>query len=55
MQDAVFSEACYLIKNGIPFDVAFSLSPAKRIAFAIKFGQLDGNKFNFDTMRWEET
>ncbi len=43
----------YLIKNGIPFDVAFSLPEAELTAYAIIFGRLDGGKWNWDRMAWE--
>lgn len=47
-----FKSRLYLVKNGIPFDVAFSLDHINLSAFCIAFGELDGNKFDFRTMRF---
>ena len=47
-------ECLWLVKNNIPFDVAFSLDDCERTAYAILFSEMEGNKFNFDTMRFEE-
>ena len=47
-------ECLYLVRNGVPFDVAFSLSDVDRTAWSIMFGEMDGGKFNVSTMRWEE-
>lgn len=43
----------YLVKNGVPFDVAFSLDDLDRQAWTIILGELDGQRFNFDVMSWE--
>lgn len=43
------------MKSGVPFDVAFSLPEAQRTAFVIKFGELNGGTFNFNTMDWSKT
>jgi DNA-directed RNA polymerase subunit K/omega len=42
------------VKNGVPFDVAFSLPDEERKAWSIALGEIDGGKFNFDMGRWEE-
>lgn len=42
------------MKNGVPYDVAFSLPPALRLAYAIAFGQFEGGKFDWGRMQWEE-
>ena len=44
------------MKNGVPYDIAFSLGEADIAAYAIIFGELasDENKFNWDMMRWEK-
>jgi hypothetical protein len=41
-----------LVKNGVPYDVAFSLSPVELEAYLICFGILDGGNFSFDRMKW---
>jgi hypothetical protein len=38
----------------VPFDVAFSLADTDRAAWAIILGELDGGKFNVNTMSWEK-
>ena len=43
----------YLCRNGVPFDVAFSLSAEERLAFVVALGRLDGLVFDFATMQWE--
>jgi hypothetical protein len=30
------------------------MSPARRLAFAIAFGENDGGSYNWNTMRWRE-
>ena len=42
----------YLVRNGVPFDVAFSLPPDERMAFVVAFGTLDGRVFNWQSLRW---
>jgi len=44
----------WLVKNGVPFDVAFSLDDLERTAYAIAFSEMEGAKFNWDSMRFEE-
>ena len=46
-------EAVYLVQNGFPFEVAFSLEDRYRQAFAIIAGELKGGKFNWQNMEWE--
>ncbi len=38
----------------MPFDVAFSLDPADRLAWVIALGRLDGGEFDLSTMSWKE-
>lgn len=47
-------ECLWLIKNGIPFDVAFLLDDRTRTAWAIIFSEMAGNKFNWDRMEFED-
>jgi hypothetical protein len=43
------------VKNGVPFDIAFSLPKAERLAFAAALGALDGSRhYNWRTMGWEQ-
>jgi hypothetical protein len=52
------------VKNGVPFDVAFSLSPDERanvrltdaeiIAFGIIISEINGAEFDFSNWRFKE-
>jgi len=44
----------WLVQNGVPFDVAFSLSPLTRKAWGIKFQMMQGRKFNVNTLQFED-
>ena len=44
----------YLCRNGVPFDVAFSLGPEERMAFVVALGTLEGRVFDFATRQWRE-
>jgi hypothetical protein len=47
-------DCLYLCRNGVPFDVAFSLEPDDRLAFVVALGRLDGGEFDFSTLTWKE-
>ena len=38
----------------MPFDVAFALDAAERLAFVVAFGTLDGGDYDFAAGRWKE-
>lgn len=40
--------------NGVDFDIAFSLSDVDRAAWSIIMSEFHGNKFNLNTMQFEE-
>jgi len=43
------------VKNGVPYDAALKMSEARRIAFAVTFGQMDsGKRWNWMRGVWEE-
>jgi hypothetical protein len=46
-------ECLFLVKNGIPFDVAFSLEPTERLAYAVILGELNGGRYNWQTSSFE--
>jgi len=48
-------DSLFLVRNGVPFDVAFSLPPDERTAWVIVLGTLQGRIYDFDAMRWEES
>lgn len=35
-------------------EYALKISPARRLAFCVAFGELDGGTFNWHTMQWVE-
>lgn len=47
-------ECLWLVCNGIPFDVAFSLPDLERTAFSIVFSEFEGNEFDFNAMSFKE-
>jgi hypothetical protein len=44
-------DCLYLVRNGVPFDVAFSLPTDERMAFVVALGSLDGRTFDWRTLR----
>ena len=42
------------MKNGVPYDVAFSLPPEDVAAYGILFGEMEGRHFDWNTFRWIE-
>lgn len=40
--------------HGVPFDVAFQLDDLTRAAFSIAISEMNGNKFNWRRMAYEE-
>jgi hypothetical protein len=46
-------DCLYLVKNGVPFDVAFSLPADERLAWVVALGTLDGGEFDFQSMQWK--
>jgi hypothetical protein len=47
-----FSEALWLVKNGVPYDVAFQMDHAERMAHCVVFGELEGNEYDWTALRW---
>jgi hypothetical protein len=42
------------VKNGVNWDVAFGVEDTLRTAISIIFSEMEGRKFNFNTMRLED-
>jgi len=38
--------------NGVPFDVAFTLSPTSRLAWVVAIGTLKGRVFDWANAKW---
>jgi hypothetical protein len=47
-------DCLYLVRNGVPFDVAFCLPADERLAWVVALGTLEGGAFDFVSMRWKE-
>lgn len=47
-------DCLYLIRNGVPFDVTFSLSSTERAAYVIAIGSLDGHVFDWSAFAWTQ-
>lgn len=43
-----------MIKNGIPYDLACAMEDEELVAWEIAFGELDGGRFNWNRMEFEE-
>jgi hypothetical protein len=44
----------YLVSRGVPYDIAFGLDDAERMAHVVTFGRLDGYLFDWKKLRWSE-
>jgi hypothetical protein len=42
------------VKNGVPYDVAFSLPPEDVEAYGIIFGEMEGGSFDWNRWDWEK-
>jgi hypothetical protein len=47
-------ESLWLVKGGIPFDLAFSLDEVTRAAFCIVLSEMEGSKFDWHRMDFED-
>jgi len=47
-------ECLYLAKNGVPFDVACSLTRNERLAWVVALGALEGRQFDWQAIQWYE-
>lgn len=51
--DASLHDTLFLVKNGIPFDVAFSLPAHRRLAWVVIMGTLEGGEFDWRAGSWK--
>jgi len=42
----------YLVKNGVPFDVAFAADDERALAMYVVLGEFEGNTWDWDAMNW---
>ena len=52
-QEADLRDCLFLVKNGVPFDVAFSLSAFDRRAWIVTIGELDGLVWDYSVGGWK--
>jgi hypothetical protein len=45
-------DCLYLVKNGVPFDVAFSLAEDERVAWIVIMGRFNGLNYDWAERRW---
>lgn len=48
----MFQETQFLLRSGVPYDVAMSYDDDERLAAVVVQGQFDGNKFSWEESRW---
>jgi hypothetical protein len=46
-------DCLYLVKNGVPFDVAFSLPDDERVAWVVIMGRFSGLTYDWASRSWE--
>lgn len=44
----------YLIKNGVPFDVAWTMEDHYVLAYCVTFGKAEGNEFDWASRSWRK-
>lgn len=54
IRSAPIREALFLVRNGVPFDVAFQLDDAMRAGWCIVFSEMDGATFDTRSMTFRE-
>jgi hypothetical protein len=42
------------VQHGVPFDLAFQLDDETRAGFCIAFCEMEGARFNWNSMQFEE-
>ena len=53
-ESADLVDGLYLVRNSVPFDVAFSLDQDERRAWIVALGTLDGRTYDWEAMRWTD-
>lgn len=47
-------DCLYLVTRGVPYDVAFGLEAAERMAYVVVVGTLAGLKFDWQSLQWSD-
>ena len=53
-EDGVLENRLYLVRNNIPFDVAFSLDNVTARGWALQFARMDGHDWDWDSGTWKK-
>jgi len=51
-QLADIRDPLFLVRNGVPFDVAFSLHPEERRVWVVTMGELEGLVWDYAAGQW---
>jgi hypothetical protein len=46
--------ALRLVKSGVPWDEVWNMSPTRRLALVVAFGEIDGGEFDWRLMQWRQ-
>ena len=44
----------WLVKNGVPFDVAFELYDHELLAYSVIFGEFEGAEWDWKALKWKK-
>lgn len=44
----------WLVKNGVPYDIAMEMSEAEILAHCVALGQFEGQEFDWNMMQWRK-
>ncbi len=47
-------DSLFLVRNGVPFDIAFTLPARERLAWVVVMGCLGGREFDWSTETWRD-
>jgi hypothetical protein len=47
-------DCLYLVRNGVPFDVAFALPVDERLAWVVAMGRFEGLDYDWSTRQWKK-
>lgn len=51
-EDSAIRDCLFLVKNNVPFDVAFTLDEQTRTAWCVILGELEGGRFDWAHGVW---
>lgn len=54
VDDPVLHNRLYLVRNNVPFDVAFSLDSVTARGWSMSFAKMDGHEWDWDQGDWKK-